>query len=133
MCRELKGKNAAIILENLDSIVPGPVSGTICYQAALRLVNDEIVENIHGQHILQPPDVAFIIVTGDSHREDITTQLLSSRHKRYNVKSIVHDETVSPLSINSLLPIDGGKRRSRYKNKNKNKNRSKKHRSRRFK
>jgi len=130
MCMELRGQNAAIILENLDSIVPGPVPGTICYQAALGLVNDEIVENIHEQHLRQAPDVAFIIVTGDSHRQDITQQLLSS-HKRYIVKSIVHDEKVSPLYINSL-PIDGGKRRSIYKNR-KSRKRNKKHRSRKFK
>jgi len=115
MCTELRGKNAAIILENLDSIVPGPVPGTICYQAALGLVNDEIVENINEQHLRQSQDVAFIIVTGDSHRQDITQQLLSSGQP-YIVKSIVHDEPVSPLYRNSL-PINGG-RRTRYKRRN---------------
>lgn len=114
VCREIQGNdygiNAYVNSDEFsyETLTPD-FADNPAFRSSYKLVDDAIIANIHQQHSTTPPNVAFVIVVGNSHVANILSLLPSQAY------TVVRFEDMK------------GGRRTRYRKKNK------KRRSRKFK
>lgn len=100
-CRAIGGRNAEIIEDYIKDItydnLPSNIVESQAFAASLRMVDDAIVTNVLSEDSTTPPEVVFIVITGELHAQNIHELLTRSGHS-FVVHSYLHEYDISHRS-----------------------------------
>lgn len=89
---EMQGERGRTIIQELDHItyhtIGNDIVDNLAFKESYKLVDDAIIFNINKMHTELPNNVAFIIIVGETHVDNIVQELLSFDEYKVLIRNI---------------------------------------------